>query len=85
MSAVRSEWFERRRLAIAGASFAALAAYGAGAARAENCESLVGKAYSDATVSAATDITPPFSVAGKDPPTPVSVDAPFCRVEGSVS
>ena len=28
--------------------------------------------------------TPPSSVVGKDPPTPVAVNAPFCRVEGSI-
>lgn len=84
MSTGRSEGLERRCFAIAGVSFAALAAYGVGAARAQDCESLVGKAYGDATVSAATNVTPPFSVTGKDPPTPVSVDAPFCRVEGTI-
>jgi feruloyl esterase len=80
-----SEWFERRRrLAIGGVSFAALASVGAGGAHAADCDSLVGKAYGDATISAATDVTPPFSVTGKDPRTPVSVDAPFCRVQGTI-
>ena len=29
-------------------------------------------------------MAPPSSVVGKDPPTPVAVNAPFCRVEGSI-
>ena len=57
-------------------------AFGAGGAVAANCEGLVGKNFGDAMISAATNVAPPFNVAGKDPPTPVSVNRPFCRVEG---
>jgi hypothetical protein len=57
-------------------------AFGAGGAVAANCEGLVGKNFGDATISAATNVAPPFNVAAKDPPTLVSVNKPFCRVEG---
>jgi Tannase and feruloyl esterase len=41
-----------------------------------------GKNFENVTISTATSIAPPFNIAGKDPPTPVSVNRPFCRVEG---
>ncbi len=68
-----------KALLAAGATVAVGAvACGVGAAVAANCESLAGKTFGDATITAATSVTPPFSIAGKDPPTPVSVKAPFC-------
>jgi feruloyl esterase len=57
-------------------------AFGVGSAAAADCQGLAGKNFGDATISAATSVAPPFNVAGKDPPTPVSVNKPFCRVEG---
>src|SRR5260370_5639350 len=66
---------------IALAAVATMSFAGAAAAAA-TCESLVGKTFGDATISAATAIAPPFSVMGKDPPVPVAVKAAFCRVEG---
>ena len=66
------------------AAVAVLAASLASRAAAANCASLVGKTFGDASVISAADIAPPFSVAGKDPPDPVSVKAPFCRVQGTI-
>jgi Tannase and feruloyl esterase len=57
-------------------------AFGAGSAAAADCQGLAGKNFGDATISAATSVAPPFNVTGQDPPTPVSVNKPFCRVEG---
>jgi hypothetical protein len=59
-------------------------AFSTGHAVAGDCEGLAGKNFGDATISAANSIAPPFNVTGKDPPTPVSVSKPFCRVEGVV-
>lgn len=61
-----------------------LTPFAAGTAAAAGCESLAGMTLGNATITAATAITPPFSVAGKDPPKPVSISAPFCRVEGTI-
>ncbi|HKN27777.1 MAG TPA: tannase/feruloyl esterase family alpha/beta hydrolase [Roseiarcus sp.] len=85
MSKPKADRTQPRTLAVAStaAAFAALACSADGA-QAANCENLAGKAYGDATISEATDVAPPFSVTGKDPPTPVSVDAPFCRVQGTI-
>jgi len=57
-------------------------AFGAGSAAAADCQGLAGKNFGEATISAATSVAPPFNVTGQDPPTPVSVNKPFCRVEG---
>jgi feruloyl esterase len=56
--------------------------FSASAAAATDCEGLAGKNFGDASITAANSIAPPFNIAGKDPPTPVSVNKPFCRVEG---
>ncbi len=95
MSAARTEAKPRRQnteetscgrfldcvAAIAGA--AAVAAIGlTGSAAAASCESLAGKTFEHATIAAANAIVPPFSVMALDPPAPVAVNAPFCRVQG---
>ena len=49
-----------------------------------SCAGLTGKRFGDAVITAATPIAPPFSVAGLDPPTPVAVAKPFCRVQGTI-
>jgi Tannase and feruloyl esterase len=54
----------------------------AGPAAAASCESLNGKTFGDATIAKATAVAAPFSVMNVDPPQPVAVDKPFCRVEG---
>ncbi len=59
-------------------------AFSTGSAVAADCEGLAGKNFGDATISAAKSVAPPFSVMGKDPPAPVSVSKPFCRVEGVI-
>ena len=55
-----------------------------GAAGAMECGELTGKTYAGATITAATQVAPPSSLMGLDPPAPVSVEARFCRVEGTV-
>ncbi len=54
------------------------------AARAADCTGLFGMTLGDARVIAADDVAPPFAVTGMDPPTPVTVAAPFCRVQGVI-
>lgn len=49
-----------------------------------SCAGLLGKRFGDAVISAATSVTPPFSVRGLDPPTPVAVTKAFCRVQGTL-
>ena len=83
---ISTNWRRRERALLTAGATAAISAvaFGAGAAAAPNCESLAGKTFGDATITAATNVTPPFSVAGKDPPTLVAVKAPFCRVQGMI-
>ena len=83
MSSLKWERTNRLRLARAGA-VAACAFSSAGGAVAADCGSLAGRTFGDATTTAATSVTPPSSVLGKDPPTPVAIDAPFCRVQGTI-
>jgi hypothetical protein len=77
---------KRRALLASVSTVAALSAlsFSAGGAAAATCESLAGKTFGDTTISAATAVTPPFSVMGKDPPAPVTVNAAFCRVQGTI-
>jgi feruloyl esterase len=67
----------------AAALFAGLAA-GSGPAGAATCAALAGKTYGAASVTAAIDAAPPYSVMNKDPQTPVALDGAFCRVEGVI-
>ena len=83
MSNLKRERSNRLGLAMAGA-VAACAFSTAGGAVAADCGSLAGRTFGDATTTAATNVTPPSSVVGKDPPTPVAVNAPFCRVQGTI-
>ena len=55
-----------------------------GMASAATCDSLAGKKFGDATITAAQDMTPPFSVMGKDPPQPTNVTVAICRVRGVI-
>jgi Tannase and feruloyl esterase len=52
---------------------------------AADCGSLAGKTYGAATITSATSVAPPSSLLGKDPPAPVSVGSPFCRVQGKIT
>jgi hypothetical protein len=83
MSSLKFERTNRLRLATAGA-VAACALSGASGAMAADCGSLAGKTFGDATITAATNVSPPSSVVGKDPPNPVAINAPFCRVQGTL-
>lgn len=55
-----------------------------GAALAADCADLTGKVIGPATITAATSILPPSSLLGSDPPKPVTIKAPFCRVQGVI-
>ena len=81
MSNAKLGWTERgSRLAVAACGLALTT----GAAAAADCGALAGKTFGDATITAATNVSPPSSVVGMDPPTPVAVNAPFCRIQGSI-
>jgi feruloyl esterase len=56
----------------------------AGAATASDCGDLAGKTYGGALITAATTVAPPSRLMGLDPPAPVAIHAPFCRVEGTL-
>jgi Tannase and feruloyl esterase len=56
----------------------------AGAVAGEDCARLAGKTFGDATIDSATNVAPPFGVAGNNPTTPVTVNTPFCRVQGKI-
>ena len=73
----------RVQVLAAGVAISALLA-GAGKPRAAECGDLAGKVFGQATIVAATSVSPPSSLLGKDPPTPVAVRAPFCRVQGVI-
>jgi feruloyl esterase len=79
-------WRTRKRaqVAIAGAAAAGGLVLAAHTAAAADCGDLAGKAYGDATVISATNVSPPSSLMGLDPPAPVAIHAPFCRVEGRI-
>ena len=53
-------------------------------AAAADCGQMVGKRYGDATITAAADMAASASLTGGDPPAPVTIHAPFCRVEGII-
>ncbi len=85
MSNAKLGWTNRSsHLAGASAVAAFWLAFTTGAAAAADCGALAGKTFGDATISAATNVSPPSSVVGMDPPTPVAVNAPFCRIQGSI-
>jgi Tannase and feruloyl esterase len=85
MSHCKLGWKERSpRLVLAGAAATSALFLAAGNAAAADCGALAGKTFGDATITAATNVSPPSSVVGKDPPTPVAVNAPFCRIQGSI-
>ena len=62
----------------------ALYSFGTGRAAAASCDSLAGMKMGDASVTAAGNISPPFSIVQPPPQGLVSVSVPFCRVEGSI-
>ena len=57
---------------------------GAGQAVAASCDSLAGMKVGDASITAAGNISPPFSIVGQVPSPVVSLSLPFCRVEGTI-
>ena len=68
MSNAKLGWTNRgSRLASAGAVAACALLLTAGGAAAADCGSLAGKTFGDATITAATNVSPPSSVVGMDP------------------
>jgi len=53
-------------------------------ASAADCGDLAGKVFGPATITAATTVSPPSSLLGNDPPKPVAIKVPFCRVQGVI-
>ena len=72
------------RIAAAAFGWLASCSFGAGPAAAASCDSLAGMKLGDASVTAAGNISPPFSIAGQVPSHVVSLSLPFCRVEGTI-
>jgi hypothetical protein len=84
MSNAMMQWTPRRwRLAAMGSVAACALSFGAGAAAAD-CGTLAGKTFGPAAITAATNVAPPSSVMGSDVRAPVALNAPFCRVQGSI-
>jgi hypothetical protein len=71
---------------FAAAAFVWLAScwFGAGQGAAASCDSLAGMKVGDAWITAAGNISPPFSIVGQVPSKVVSLSLPFCRVEGTI-
>jgi Tannase and feruloyl esterase len=85
MSDTLMRWTDRGpRLAGATAVTTCVLSLTIGGAAAADCGSLAGKTFGDVTITAATNVSPPSSVVGLDPPTPVAISAPFCRIQGSI-
>ncbi len=84
MSNAELGWTERpERLASVCAIAAGSIFLTAGPAAAD-CASLAGKTFGPATITAATNVAPPSSVVGTEIPAPVALNAPFCRIQGSI-
>ena len=85
MSDTLMRWTDRGpRLAGATAVTTCVLSLTIGGAAAADCGSLAGKTFGDVTITAATNVSPPSSVVGLDPPTPVAINAAFCRIQGSI-
>ena len=85
MSNAMMQWTQRRwRFAAMGSVATCALSFGAGGAEAADCGSLAGKTFGPATITAATNVAPPSSVMGSDVRTSVALNAPFCRVQGSI-
>ncbi len=86
MSYVMPQGHKRASLLLVAGVTCILAALvcGASATAAADCAHLAARTFGHALIATAANAAPPFSVAGKDPPTPVSVSAPFCRVQGVI-
>ena len=72
------------RIAPAAFLWLASCSFGAGLAVAASCDSLAGMKLGDASVTAAGNVSPPFSIVGQVPSHVVSLSLPFCRVEGTI-
>ena len=84
MCSTRTWWRGKRACAAIAGATAAVGALAVDTAAAADCGDLAGKQYGDATIMAATTVSPPSSLMGLDPPAPVAINAPFCRVEGLI-
>jgi hypothetical protein len=78
-------WTERSvRLGSACAVTSSAFLLAAGAASAADCANLAGETFGPATIAAATNVEPPSGVVGTEASTPVALNAPFCRIQGSI-
>ena len=53
-------------------------------AHAETCESLSGRSLGNATITAATAVTPPFTIKDEIMDQQITVSVPFCRAQGTI-
>ena len=83
MQFTASRRHEGLQLLAAGVALGALVT-GASAAWASECDDLAAKTFGAATIVGATNVSPPSSLVGKDPPQPTAIKAPFCRVQGVI-
>ena len=75
---------QKRALWVGAMGAVSVLSFVPGLAYAASCGGLAGKTYGPASIVAATEVSPPSAVVGKDPPTPVALDQPFCRIEGAI-
>src|ERR1700759_317004 len=72
------------RVGAFAAVLVAILPVGAGRAQAETCESLSGRSLGNATINAATAVTPPFTIKDEILDQQVTVSVPFCRAQGTI-
>jgi hypothetical protein len=53
-------------------------------AHAETCESLSGRSLGNATITAATAVTPPFTIKDEIMDQQITISVPFCRAQGTI-
>ena len=53
-------------------------------AHAETCESLSGRSFGNATVTAANAVAPPFTIKDESMDQQITVAVPFCRAQGTI-
>jgi Tannase and feruloyl esterase len=84
MSNAELGWTERPERLARACAVAASAILLTAVPAAADCASLAGETFGNATITAATNVAPPSSVVGTEVPMPVALNAPFCRIQGSI-
>ena len=84
MSNAELGWTERPERLASVCAIAAGSIFLTASPAAADCASLAGKTFGPATITAATNVAPPSSVVGTEIPAPVALNAPFCRIQGSI-